>query len=121
VELSTPYLHQLAEEQPALAGLLLKNESSPGFSPLYAAVEVEGETHQEVEEVEEVVEEAEEHRLLRSPHLHLRQLFPKPLISGPWELPQEYSKEIEWKQKTSSTNYDTIIALTEESLDSILL
>jgi hypothetical protein len=125
VELSTLYLRQLAEEQPALAGLLLKNESSPDFLPLYTAVEVEEETHQEAVEVAEAVEEveaveeAEEHRLLRSPCPHLKQLSPKQLISELWERPQEYSKEIERRQKTSSTNYNTIIASIEESLDSI--
>jgi hypothetical protein len=116
VELSTPYLHQLAEEQSALAGLLLKNESSLDFSPPYDAVEVEGETHQEAVEV---AEEAEEHRLLRSPRPRLRQLSPRQLISELWEHPQEYSKEIEQKQKISSTNYDTTIASIEESPDSI--
>jgi hypothetical protein len=52
VELSTPYLRQLAEEPPVLAGLLLKNEFRQDFSPPYATVEVEEGIHQEAEEVE---------------------------------------------------------------------
>jgi hypothetical protein len=119
VELSTPYLHQLAEEQPALAGLLLKNESNPDFSPLYAAVEVEEETHREAVEAVEEVEEVEEHGLLRSPCPRLRQLSPRQLISKLCEHPQEYSKETELKQKISSTNYDTTITSIEKSPDSI--
>jgi hypothetical protein len=99
------------EEQSALEGLLLKNESNPDFSPPYAAVEEE--THLEA------VEEAEEHRLLRSPRPRLRQLSPRQLISELWERPQEYSKETELKQKISSTNYNTTITSIEESRDSI--
>jgi hypothetical protein len=118
VELSTPYLHQLAEEQSAVAGLLLRTEYEQDFSPPYAVTEEE-EIHQEA--VEEAVEEAEEHRLLRSPRPHLRQLFPKPQISELWEPPQEYSKETERKQKISSMNSDTTIASIEGLLDSILL
>jgi hypothetical protein len=112
------------EEQPALAGLLLKNESNWDLSPRYATVEVEEGTHLAVvavaevavAEVAEEVEEAEEHRLLRSPRPRLKQLSPKQPTFALWEPPQEYSKEIEPKQKTSSMNYDITI---EESLDSI--
>jgi hypothetical protein len=115
VELSTPFLHQLAEEPPALAGLLLRNESKLDSSPPYDAAELEEEIHQEVVEEVEEAEEAEEHRLLRSPRPHLKQLFHKQLTSGPWGRPQEYSKGTELKQTTFSTNYDIIIASTEES------
>jgi hypothetical protein len=122
VEPSIPYPHQLAEERPAVAGLLLRIESGQDFSLPYAVTEEE-ETHLEVvEAVEaaEAVEEAEEHRLLRSPRPHLKQLFLKPQTSELWGPPQEYSKEIEWKQKTSSMNSDTTIASIEGLLDSIL-
>ena len=115
-ELSTPFLLQLAEEPPALAGLLLKNEYKPDSSPPYAAAEEEAIHRGAVEEVEEVgaVEEAEELQLLRSPRPRLKQLFPRQPISEQWEPPQEYSKEIEPKLRTSSMNYGTIIASTEE-------
>jgi outer membrane biosynthesis protein TonB len=116
VELSTPYLRQLAEEQPALAGLLLKNESSWGLSPRCVAEEEE-ETHPVAAAV--AAEEAEEHRLLCSPHPPLKQLFPKQPTSELWEPHQEYSKEIEPRQKTSSMNSDITTASTEESPDSI--
>jgi hypothetical protein len=111
VELSTPYLRQLAEEQPALAGLLLKNESKPDFSPPYDAVAVE-----EVI-LQEAVEAVEEHWLLRSPRPPPRQLSHKQLTSEPWGPPPEYSKETELKQMTSSTNSGTIIVSTEELPD----
>jgi hypothetical protein len=122
VELSTPYLHHLAEEQPAVAGLLLRIESEWDFSLPCAATEEE-EIHLEVAEVAEEAEavEAEEHQLLRSPRPHLRQLFPKLQTSKPWELPQEYSKEIVQRQRTSSTSSDTTTASTEGLLDSIPL
>jgi hypothetical protein len=107
------------EEQPAVAGLLLRIESEWDFSLPCAATEGE-EIHLEVEEEAEVVEEAEEHQLLRSPRPHLRQLFPKPQTSEPWEPPREYSREIEQRQKISSTNSDTTTVSTEELLDSIL-
>jgi hypothetical protein len=115
VELSTPYLRQLAEEQPVLAGLLLKNESKPDFSPPYDAVAVEEVILREA--VEAVEEAEEEHRLLRSPHPCLKQLSHKQLTSEPWGPPPEYSKETELRQMTSSTNFGTIIVSTEESPD----
>jgi L-lactate utilization protein LutC len=122
VELSIPSLHQLAEETPALAGLLLRNESRPDSLPPYDAAVVEEAIHQEaVEAVEEAVEEAEEHRLLRSPRLRLKQLSHKQLTSEPWEPPLEYSKEIEPMQMISLTNFGTIIASTEELPDLTLL
>jgi hypothetical protein len=109
------------EEQPAVAGLLLRIESDWDFSLPYAATE-EGEIHREVAEVEAAeAEEEVERQLLRSPHPRLKQLFPKPQISKPWEPPQEYSKEIEQKPKISSTNSDIITASIEGLLDSILL
>jgi hypothetical protein len=117
-EPSTPYLHQLAEEQPALAGLLLRIESKWDFSLPCAVTEVEEEIHQEA--VAEVAAEAEEHQLLRSPRPPLKQLFPKPQTSELWELPQEFSKEIEQKQKTSLMNSNTTTTSIEESPDSIL-
>jgi hypothetical protein len=116
VELSIPFLHQLAEELPAVAGLLLKNESRPDSSPPYDAV-VEEVTHQEVVEAVEEAVEAEEHRLLRSPRPRLRQLSLKPPISEPWEPPLEYSKETEPKRKTSSMNSDITTESTEELPD----
>jgi hypothetical protein len=113
VELSTLYLRQLAEEQPALAGLLLKNEFKPDSSPPYVAEEGEEETH--LEAVEAV--EAEELRLLRSPRPRLKQLFPKQPTSELWEPPLEYSKEIEPKQRISSTNSNT----TTVSIEALLV
>jgi hypothetical protein len=119
VELSTPYLRQLAEEPPALAGLLLKNESKLDSSPPCNAVEVEEEIRQGAVEAVGVEEEAEERQLLCSPRPCLRQLSHKQLTSELWEPHQEYSKEIEQRQTTSSTNYDTTIASIEESPASI--
>jgi hypothetical protein len=116
-ELSTLYLQQLAEELPALAGLLLKNESSWDLSPRCIAEE-EGETHLVVAAAA-AEEEAEEHRLLRSLRPPLKQLFPKLPISELWEPPQESSKEIEPKRRTFSTNSDTTTASTEGLQDSI--
>jgi hypothetical protein len=117
VELSIPFLHQLAEELPAVAGLLLKNEFRPDSSPPYD-VAVEEATHQEaVEAVEEAVE-AEERRLLRSPRLRLRQLSLKQPTSEPWEPPLEYLKEIEPRPRTSSTSSDITTESTEELPDS---
>jgi hypothetical protein len=107
------------EEPPALAGLLLRNESKPDSSPPCDTTEVEEEIHQEAVEAVEEVEEAEEHQLLHSLHLCLRQLFHKQLTSEPWVPPQEYSKQTELKQTTSSTNYNTTTASTEESPVSI--
>jgi hypothetical protein len=121
VELSTLYLQQLAEEQPALVGLLLKSESNWDSSPHYVAEEEE-ETHPvAVAAVAEAAEEAEEHRLLRSLRPPLRQLFPKQPTSELWEPLQEYLKEIEPRQRTSSMNSDTTTVSTEESLGSIPL
>jgi hypothetical protein len=119
VELSTLFLHQLAEEPPALAGLLLRSESKPDSSPPYDAAEEEAIHPEAVEEVEavEAVEEAEEHQLLRSPRPPPKQLFPKLPISEQWEPPQEYSKEIEPKPRTSLMNYDTTTTSTEELPD----
>jgi hypothetical protein len=113
VELSTLSLLQLAEEPPALAGLLLKSESKPGSSPPCDAAGEE-ETPLGVVEAVEAVEEVEELQLLRSPRPHLKQLFPKQRTSEQWGPPQEYSKEIEPKLRTSSMNYGTITASTEE-------
>jgi hypothetical protein len=101
-------------------GLLLRIESEWDFSLPCAATEEE-EILPGVVEVAEVVEEVEEHQLLRSPRPRLRQLFPKPQTSELWELPQEYSKEIEQKQRISSTSFGTTIASIEGLLDSILL
>jgi hypothetical protein len=115
VELSIPYLRQLAEEQPALGGLLLKNESKPDFSPPYDAAAVEEVILREA--VEAVEEAEEEHRLLCSPRPRLRQLSHKQLTSEPWGPPPEYSRETEPRQMTSSTNSGIIIVSTEESLD----
>jgi hypothetical protein len=95
------------------SGLLLKNKFERDSSWPYAAMEVEEEIHREA------VEEAEEHRLLRSPRPHPRQLFLRQLTSKLWEPPQEYSKETEPKRKISSMNYDTTTASTEELPDSI--
>jgi hypothetical protein len=120
-ELSIPSLHQLAEELPAVAGLLLKNESKQDSSPPYDAAEAEEPRHQEAVEAVEAEEEAEERRLLRSPRPPLRQLCLKQPTSELWGRPHEYSREIEPKQKISLTNYDTITASTEEWLDSTLL
>jgi hypothetical protein len=126
VGLSIPFLHQLAEESPAVAGLLLKNEFRPDSSPLYDAA-VEEAIHQEaveaVEAVEEAeaAEEAEERRLLCSPRPRLRQLCLKQPTSELWELPHESSRGIEPKRKISLTNYDTTTASIEEWLDSTLL
>jgi hypothetical protein len=117
VEPSTPYLHHLAEERPAVAGLLLRIESEWDFLLPYAATEEEG----ILWEVAEVVEEVEEHQLLHSLHPRPRQLFPKPQTSELWEPPQEYLKEIEQKQKISSTNSGITTASIEGLLDSILL
>jgi hypothetical protein len=116
VELSTLSLRQIVEEPPALAGLWLKNESRPDSSPPYDAAEEEAIHREAVEAAEaaEAVEEAEEHQLLRSPRPRLKQLFPKQLTSEQWGPPQEYSKEIEPKLRTSSMNYGTITASTEE-------
>jgi hypothetical protein len=125
VELSIPFLHQLAEELPAVAGLLLKNESKRDSSPPFDAAEAEEPLHQEVVEAEEplhqevveaveAVEEAEERRLLRSPRPRLRRLSLKQPTFEPWELPQGYSKGIEPKQRISSTNSDTTTESTEE-------
>jgi hypothetical protein len=116
VELSTLSLHQLAEEPPALAGLLLRNESKPDSSPPYDAAEEEA-IHPEAVEAVEEVEEAEEHQLLRSPHPPLKQLSPKQPISEQWEPPQEYSKEIEPRPRTSLMNCDTTTESTEELPD----
>jgi hypothetical protein len=69
--------------------------------------------------VAEVAEEAEELQLLRSPRPPHKQLSLKQLTFELWEPPQEYSKEIELKQKTSSMSYDIITASTEGSPDSI--
>jgi hypothetical protein len=118
VELSIPFLHQLAEEPPAIAGLLLRNESRRDSSPPYDAVEAEEPLHQEAVEAVEVEEGAEEHRLLRRPRPRLRQLSLKQPTSERWEPPLEYSKETEPKLKTSLTNSDTIIVSTEELPDS---
>jgi hypothetical protein len=117
VELSTPYLYHLAEEQPAVAGLLLRIKSKWVFSLPYA-VTGEEEIHPEAAEVVEVVEE--EHQLLHSPRPCLKQLFPKPQTSELWELPQEYLKEIKQRQKTSSTNSGITTASIEGLLDLIL-
>jgi hypothetical protein len=124
VELSIPFLPQLAEELPAVAGLLLKNEFRLDSSPPYDAA-VEEATHQGVvEAVEEAVEaveeavEAEERRLLRSPRPRLRPLSLKQPISEPWEPPPGYLKEIEPRPRTSSTNSDITTESTEELLDS---
>jgi hypothetical protein len=105
VELSIPFLHQLAEELPAVAGLLLKNEFRPDSSPPYDAA------------VEEAVE-AEERRLLRSLRPRLKQLSLKQPTSEPWEPPLEYLKEIEPRPRTSSTNSDITTESTEELPDS---
>jgi hypothetical protein len=104
------------EEQPAVAGLLLRIESEWDFSLPYAATEEE-EIHPGAEEVAE----AEERQPPRSPRPHLKRLFPRPQIFEPWEPPQEYSKGTEQKQKTSSTNSGTTTASIEGLLDSILL
>jgi hypothetical protein len=120
-ELSTPYLHQLAEEPPALAGLLLRNESKLDSSLPYDAAEGEEEIHLEAVEVVEEAEEAEEAEeveecwLLCSPRPRPKQLSHKQLIFKPWGLPQEYSKGIEPKQTTSSTSCDIITMSTEGS------
>jgi hypothetical protein len=117
VELSIPFLHQLAEELPAVAGLLLKNESKRDSSPPYDAAEAEEPLHQEAVEAVEAVEaeeEAEERRLLRSPRPRPRRLSLKQPTFEPWELPQEYSKGIEPKRRISSTNSDTTTESTEE-------
>jgi hypothetical protein len=114
VELSIPFLHQLAEELPAVAGLLLRNESRPDSSPPYDAAEVEEPPHLEaVEVVEEAVEE-EGHRLLRSPCPRPRRLSLKQPTSEQWEPPLEYSKEIEPKPKTFLMNSGIIIVSTKE-------
>jgi hypothetical protein len=113
-DLSIPYLYQLEEEQPALAGLLLKIESNWDFSLPYTDMEKEEETLLAVEEVAKV----EEHQLLHSLRPHLRQLSHKQLISKPWEPLQGYSKETVQKQKTSSINYEITTVSTEKSLDS---
>jgi hypothetical protein len=110
VELSISFLHQLVEEPPAVAGLLLRNESRPDSLLPYDTVEVEEATHQEAVE-------AEEHRLLRSPRPRLKQLSLKQPTSEQWEPPLGYSKETEPKPKTSLTNSGIIIVSTEESLD----
>jgi hypothetical protein len=112
VELSISFLHQLAEEPPAVAGLLLKNEFKQDSSPLSDAT-VEEAIHQEAVEEAEEAEEAVEHRLLCSPPPRLRRLSLKQPTFEPWEPPQEYSKAIEPKQKTSSMNYDTTTESTE--------
>jgi hypothetical protein len=83
--------------------------------------EIQEETHLEVAEVAEVAEEAEEHWLLRSPHPRLKQLSPRQLTSELWEPPQEYSKEIEQRQKISSMNSNITTVSIEGLLDSILL
>jgi hypothetical protein len=111
VELSIPFLHQLAEELPAAAGLLLRSESKRDSSPPYDAAEAEEPLHQEA--VEEV-EEAEERRLLRSPRPRPRRLSLKQPTSEPWEPPQEYSKETEPKRRISSMNSDITTESTEE-------
>jgi hypothetical protein len=110
VELPIPFLRQLAEELPAVAGLLLRNESKPDSSPPYDAVEAEEPLHPEA--VEEAVEEAEEHQLLRSPRP--KQLSLKQPTSEQWEPPLGYSKETEPKPKTSLMNSGIIIVSTEE-------
>jgi hypothetical protein len=109
------------EEQPAVAGLLLRIESEWDFSLPYAATGEE-EIHPGAEEVEvaEEAEEVEERRLLRSPRPHLRPLSLKPPTFERWEPPQEYLKETEQKQKTSSMNSGTTTASIEGLLDSIL-
>jgi hypothetical protein len=116
VELPIPYLHQLAEEPPALAGLLLRNESRPDSSPLYDAAVVEEAIHQEA--VEAVEEEAEEHRLLHSPRPRLKWLSLKQPTSELWEPPLGYSKEIEPRQKTFSMSSGITTVSTEVLLDS---
>jgi hypothetical protein len=117
VELSIPLLRQLAEELPAVAGLLLRNEFKPDSSPPYDAA-VEEATHQEVVEAVEEAVEAEECRLLHSPRPRPRQLSLKQPISEPWEPPLEYLKEIEPRPRTSSTNSDITTGSTEELPDS---
>jgi hypothetical protein len=120
VALSTLYLHHLAGEQPAVAGLLLRIESEWDFSLPYATTEEE-EIHRGAAAVAEVVEEGEEHQLLRSPRLRPKQLSPKPQTSELWEPPHEYLKETEQRPKTSSTNSGITTASIEGWLDSILL
>jgi hypothetical protein len=117
VELSIPFLHQLAEELPAVAGPLLKNESRRDSSLPYDAAEAEEPLLQEVVEVAGAVEEAEEHRLLRSPRPRLRQLSLKQPTFEQWEPPPGYSKEIEPRPRTSSTNSDIITVSIEELPD----
>jgi hypothetical protein len=121
VELSIPFLHQLAEELPAVAGLLLKNEFKQDSSPPYGAAEVEEPLHPEAVEAVGAVEEEEEHRLLRSPRPRPRRLSLKRPTFGPWEPPQEYSKAIEPKRRTSSMNSDITTESTEELPDLIPL
>jgi hypothetical protein len=120
-ELSIPFLHQLAEELPAVAGLLLKNESRRDSSPPYDVVEEEEPLPQEEVEVAEAVEEAEERRLLRSPRPRLRRLSLRQPTYEQWEPPLGYSKEIEPRPKISSTNSDIITASIEELPDLTLL
>jgi hypothetical protein len=117
VELSIPFLHQLAEELPAVAGLLLRKESRRDFSLHYDAAEAEEPLHQEVAEVAEAEEEVEEHQLLRSPRPRLRRLSLKQPTFEQWEPPLGYSKEIEPRPRTSSTNSDIITVSTEGLLD----
>jgi hypothetical protein len=117
VELSIPFLHQLAEELPAVAGLLLRNEFKRDSSPPYDAAGAEEPLHLEAVEVAEAVEEEEEHRLLRSPCPRLKQLSLKQPTFERWEPPLGYPKEIEPRPRTSSTNSDIIIVSTEELPD----
>jgi hypothetical protein len=121
VELSIPFLHQLAEELPAVAGLLLKNESKRDSSLPYDAAEAEELPHQEEVEEAGAVEEAEEHRLLRSPRPRPRRLSLKQPIFEQWEPPLGYLKGIEPRPRTSSTSSDITTASIEELLDLTLL
>jgi hypothetical protein len=115
VELSIPFLHQLAEEPPAVAGLLLRNESKQGSSPPFDAAEAVEPLHLEAAEVE--VEEAEERRLLCSPRPRLKQLSLKQPTFERWEPPLGFSKEIEPRPRISSTNSDITTVSTEELPD----
>jgi hypothetical protein len=121
VELSIPSLQQLAEELPAVAGLLLKNEFRRDSSLPYDAAEAEEPLHREVVEVAEAVEEAEEHRLLRSPRPRLRRLSLRQPTFEQWEPPLGYLKEIEPRPKISSMSSGIITASIEELPDLTLL
>jgi hypothetical protein len=118
VELSIPFLQQLAEDPLLPAELPPKNESKQGSWPPYAAEEAEeGEILRAVEEAVEE-EEVEELLLLRSPRPRLKQLSHRQPTSELWGLHLESLMEIEPKQTTSSMSSDTTIASTEGSLDS---